>query len=181
MESSDEELIDAARRGDGESFAILYRRHVALVTAFVRRRVASPELAFDLTAETFAAAIEHLDQFRAEAGTVRGWLLGIAANQCRQAWRRGAVEDRARRRLGMERVVLDDAALERVETLASTTALEEALARLPAIERAAVEAHVMAEVPYRELAAELDCSHAVIRQRVSRGLRRLRGAMEDVS
>jgi hypothetical protein len=44
VESSDPELIDAARQGDGEAFAIVYRRHVAVVTAFVRRRVASPGL-----------------------------------------------------------------------------------------------------------------------------------------
>jgi RNA polymerase sigma-70 factor, ECF subfamily len=179
VERSDEQLIHAALRGDGEAFAVVYRRHAPLVTAFVRRRVASPELAFDLTAETFAAAIEHLGQFRAEAGTARAWLLGIAANECRQAWRRGAVEDRARRRLGMERAVLDDDALERVEALASTIDLEAALASLPPAERAAIDAHVVGEVPYDELATALACSNAVVRQRVSRGLRRLRDAMGE--
>jgi len=181
VERSDEELIAAALAGDGEAFAVVYRRHAGLVTAFVRRRVDSPELAFDLTAETFAAAIEHLEQFRGEAGTARGWLLGIAANQCRQAWRRGQVEDRARRRLGMERAVLDDDALEIVEALASNAPLQDALAQLPPAERAAVEEHVLGEVPYDELAAGLECSNAVVRQRVSRGLRRLRDVMEDVS
>jgi RNA polymerase sigma-70 factor, ECF subfamily len=176
---TDADLIQAARLGDGDAFAIVYRRHVAVVTAYVRRRVSTPELAFDLTAETFAAAIGHLDQYRADAGSVRGWLLGIAANECRQAWRRGAVDERARRRLGMQRVLLDDAALARVEEMASSAGLEEALSALPPAERVAVEAHVLDGVPYAELAADLGCSNAVVRQRVSRGLRRLRDAIGE--
>jgi RNA polymerase sigma factor (sigma-70 family) len=59
--------------------------------------------------------------------------------------------------------------------------LERALAQLPAAEREAIEGRVVDERGYAELAAELRCSQAVVRQRVSRGLRRLRSAMEERS
>jgi RNA polymerase sigma-70 factor (ECF subfamily) len=179
--TGDEELVAAARAGDGEAFAAFYRRHVTDITAYLRRRVATPELAFDLTAETFAAAAAGLDGFRSERGSARGWLFGIAANELRQAWRRGQVEARARRRLAMEPIVLDDEALARVDELADAADLERALAALPAAEREAIEAHVIDERGYAELADELRCSEAVVRQRVSRGLRRLRSVLEERS
>ncbi len=177
---SDEDLLTAAAGGDGDAFAAFYRRHVAAVTAFHRRRVPSAELAFDLTAETFASVVGALDRYDAERGSARGWLFAIAANEWRQALRRRQVEDRARRALALEPIVLDDAALARVEERAGSGAgaLAEALRALPPAEREAVEARVVGEGEYEEIAARLRCSEAVVRQRVSRGLRRLRKALE---
>jgi RNA polymerase sigma-70 factor (ECF subfamily) len=120
-----------------------------------------------------------LGQFDAARGSGRGWLFAIAANEWRQAIRRAAVEDRARRALGLEPIVLDDAALEAVERVASPGALEAALRELPAAEREAIEARVLDEAEYEDIAARLRCSEAVVRQRVSRGLRRLRATVEE--
>jgi hypothetical protein len=53
---SDTELLLAARTCS-EPFGVFYERHVASVLAFFRRRVPGPEEAFDLAAETFAAAL----------------------------------------------------------------------------------------------------------------------------
>ncbi len=52
---SDTELLLAARTSS-EPFGVFYERHVASVLGFFRRRVVGVEEAFDLTAETFAAA-----------------------------------------------------------------------------------------------------------------------------
>src|ERR687894_328491 len=51
----DDALLTASRR-DPEAFGAFYRRHERAVFAYFRRRVPTPELAADLTAETFAAA-----------------------------------------------------------------------------------------------------------------------------
>jgi DNA-directed RNA polymerase specialized sigma24 family protein len=48
-------LLDG--RSCSEPFGVFYERHFASVLAFLRRRVRGPEEAFDLTAETFAAAL----------------------------------------------------------------------------------------------------------------------------
>lgn len=177
MEATDEEFLRRAALGDADAFDRFYRRHASAITTYFRRRVPSADLAFDLTAETFASAVAGLDGFDPERGSARGWLFGIAVNESRQAWRRGQVEDRARRRLALEPVVLDDEALERVEAICSDGALEAALAALPAAEAQAVTARVVEERDYAEVAAALRCSEAVVRQRVSRGLRRLRRAL----
>lgn len=54
---TDRQLLEDARRGRGEMFEIIYRRHHAVVLAFLARRVQQPELAADLLAETLASLL----------------------------------------------------------------------------------------------------------------------------
>jgi DNA-directed RNA polymerase specialized sigma24 family protein len=54
---TDRQLLEEARGGRGEMFEIVYRRHHAVVLAFLARRVQQPELAADLMAETFASLL----------------------------------------------------------------------------------------------------------------------------
>jgi RNA polymerase sigma-70 factor (ECF subfamily) len=70
---SDSELLLAAR-SSSEAFGLFYERHVASVLAFFRRRVSSPEEAFDLTAETFAAALASVPRFEPGPEPPRSWL-----------------------------------------------------------------------------------------------------------
>jgi RNA polymerase sigma-70 factor (ECF subfamily) len=163
--------------GDAEAFGVFYARHEDAVLAFFLRRVRRPDLAADLTAETFAGALGSRRTHDPERGDARGWLFGIAHNVLAGSLRRGRVEDDARRRIGLERLVLDDAALARVEELLGAPALA-ALDGLPADQRAAVAGRVVLERSYEELAAALACSESVVRQRVSRGLRTLRARLE---
>ena len=75
--------------------------------------------------------------------------------------------------------MIDDDALERVEALASQSdAAVDALAGLSDVLREAVAGHVIDEREYRELAQALECSESVIRQRVRRGLARMRRRLE---
>ena len=80
----------------------------------------------------------------------------------------------------MERIALDDDAIERVESLVDDAALTEALTSLPAKQRAAIEAHVIDEREYGDVARELGCSESVVRQRVSRGLSAMRSTVEEI-
>ena len=76
-----------------------------------------PELAADLAAETFAAALVAARRFRGGGAPASAWLVGIARNVLAGSVRRSRVEDRARRRLGMEPIALDDELLARIERL----------------------------------------------------------------
>src|SRR3954447_23906901 len=148
---SDEALLAATRR-EPEAFAVFYRRHVRALIGYFLRRTRDAELAADLTAETFAAALDGCHRFRPERGPAVGWLYGIARRQLGHAHRRGAVEDRARRRLGMAPLALDDTTLERVEALADTAALSAALSALPPDQRDAVRSRVLDEREYADIA-----------------------------
>lgn len=177
---TDEELLRAAVEStDERAFAELYRRNVDVVLAYLRRRVPDSELAFDLTAETFAAAVLGARAYRGE-GPVVGWLLGIARNKLLESLRRGRVEAAARDRLAYEPMTFTDRDLELVEERAAgaSARLDRALAELPPDMRDAVVARVVEEREYPDIARELSCSEHLVRQRVSRGLRRLRASLE---
>jgi RNA polymerase sigma-70 factor (ECF subfamily) len=180
LDITDEALLRRVAEGDGTAFADLYRRHLNVVLAYVRRRISQPELVFDITAETFAAVALDAASYRGGAPVI-GWICGIARNQLGTALRKQRVEDDARRRLGLEPVVLSDADIERVEerVTAGAAGLEAALAGLPELHRQALLARVVDERDYREIATELQCSEQVVRQRVHRGLSALRAAMGD--
>ena len=178
-DAPDGALLAAARDGDGEAFAIFYRRYLPGVVALLLRETADREVTADLVAEVFAAAYLDAARYRdREGGSAGPWLRGIAHNKLRESRRRGRVEDRARRRLALEPQPLQDADLERVEELASQPGAAGLLDELPPRQRDAVHAHVVQERSYAEIAAELRCSEMVVRQNVSRGLARLRRQLQ---
>ncbi len=177
----DADLLAATVHGDADAFAAFYRRHLPAVVGFALRATGDPEIAADLAGEVFAAALAACGRYRPEHPSATPWLLGIAHNKLRESRRRGYVEDRARRRLQISPLTLTDDDLDRVEELAAASAgvALAAVEELPAAEREAVRARVIGERGYREIAAELRCSESVVRQRVSRGLARMRERMSD--
>jgi RNA polymerase sigma factor (sigma-70 family) len=117
-ECSDSELLVAART-TSEPFGLFYERHVASVLAFFRRRVPGPDEAFDLTAETFAAALASVPRFQPGPEPAQAWLFAIARNKLSEALRSSRIQDEARRALAMQPIQIDDEAIEILETIAS--------------------------------------------------------------
>lgn len=172
--ATDEQLLSAR---DAASFELFYCRHVDALIGFFARRTRDPELSADLTAETFAAALASRRRYRPEAGAAAGWLYGIGMKKLADAQRRGYAEQRARRRMGMERIDLSDDDLARIELLGAEAPALALVERLAPDQREAVTAHVLEERGYGEIAAELHTSEAVVRKRVSRGLANVRQRM----
>src|SRR5665213_1528838 len=113
---SDEALLDRAAR-DPQAFGLFYDRFEAELLRFFLRATHRGDLAADLTAEVFAGALASLASFDSTRGHARAWLYGIARHELADAWERGAVEDRARRRLRMEPLALTDERIERIEQI----------------------------------------------------------------
>jgi RNA polymerase sigma factor (sigma-70 family) len=174
----DARLLDALGSSP-EAFGVLYRRYERPLLGFLVRRTGQAELAADLAAETFAAALEALRRDRGPDGAFAPWLFGIARNKLAESRRRGAVEDGARRRLAMEPVTLTDAALEEIDGLGQDASLVEVVAELSADQREAITARIVAEDDYASIAERLDVSEMVVRKRVSRGLATLRARIEE--
>ena len=171
---SDEQLLTSHELG---SFSLFYRGHVDGLLGFFCRRTGDPELAADLTAETFAAALAGRHRYRPEAGSATAWLYGIATKQLAYAQRRAAAERRARRRLGMERLELLDSDIERISSLGEDTSARTWLHKLAPDQRDAITEHVIHERGYGELARAGETTEAVVRKRVSRGLAVMRTRM----
>jgi len=173
---SDERLLTETP-GRPAAFGVFYRRHEASVLGYFMRRTGNPELAADLAAETFASALLGVEGYRPERGEGIAWLYGIARHRLLRARERGRVEDRARRKLAMPRLEIDDELAERIERLAGEERAFELLEQLPTAQAEAVRAHVIDERSYKEIAASVEVSEAVVRKRVSRGLMTLRGLL----
>ena len=168
---------------DAAAFDELYDALAERVLVFFTRRVLDGQVALDLTGETFAIAFQRRRSFRGATQEEQdGWIFAIARSQLSRYWRRGRVEREALGRMGVEVPVIGDAELERIDELAATADVRARVAaeleRLPPDQRRALQAHVVEERPYAELAHEWGISEQAIRARVSRGLRSLGTTLE---
>lgn len=179
MDRLDDDELLSLTPARPEAFAVFYRRHERMMLGFFMRRTGEPELAADLAAETFAAALLSVRRFDPSLAPALAWTFGIAHNKLRRAREKKRVEDRARRKLGMPVMVLEDEAMERIERMGSDDRVVALLQRLPTDQARAVRARIIDEQPYSLIAAEVRCSESVVRQRVSRGLARLRSIVKE--
>jgi RNA polymerase sigma-70 factor (ECF subfamily) len=173
---SDRELLSAIAARDGDAFAAFHRRHLPRVLAFLVGETRDAEVSADLAAEVFSAVLLAAERYEPQSDSAAPWLVGIARNTLGASRRRGRVEHGARLRLGFEPLKVDDADPARTVSLADRGqgGLSDLLASLPRDQRDAVEARVLDERSYSDIASELSCLELVVRKRVSRGLARLR-------
>lgn len=80
------ELLQKAQAGHPDAVAGLLREHQAAIRSYVARLAPDPVGADDLAQEVFLAALRSLDRVDPALG-LRPYLLGIARNQVRLAWR----------------------------------------------------------------------------------------------
>ena len=120
----------ALRNVTSDQFTAAYRTHARSILIFLARRTYDPEVALDLTAETFAQAFEGRRRCRAATDEeVAAWLFGIARHVLSRSLRRGSAERRALTRLGVEVPSLEPEDLVRVVELAGLDELRGAVAR----------------------------------------------------
>ena len=156
-----------------EEFGCFYRRHARDLLGHLMRLTGDPDVAADLMAETFAAALASRAGFDPARGSAKGWLYGIAHKKLADYRRRGSAELRMLQRLGMERVELTVEDRREIEYLVGISAVELA-EELPRDQRAVIAARVIDERSYGEIAGQLAVSEQTVRKRVSRALTVLR-------
>lgn len=167
---SDEDLLLA---NTPAAFGEFYDRHARALMGYFVRRTGDPEVAADLTAETFASAIVAQRRFTTGGAPATAWLFVIAMRRLADYRRRGRVEERVRRSLEIERRPLSTEDADMISMLADD-AVSDLLIDLPIEQRDAVAARVVDDRDYADLAAATQTSEEVVRQRVSRGLATLR-------
>jgi RNA polymerase sigma-70 factor (ECF subfamily) len=118
--SDESQLLIQARSGAHE-FAAFYRHFERPVLGFFVNATGRSDLGADLTAETFARALEGVAAFDPTRGRADQWLFGIARHVLAESYRRGRVEASARARLGMPELILDDDTAETIGRLGSWT------------------------------------------------------------
>jgi RNA polymerase sigma factor (sigma-70 family) len=165
-----------------EAFSSLYEAASPDLLLWFARRVLQPDVALDLTAETFARAFKSRDRFRGGSREeALGWLYVIARRQLADYFRKGRADRRVVDALGIVMPELSQDEFERVEELADLERRREEisreLSRLSVDQREALELRIVNELPYADVAARLGVSEVTARSRVSRGLRALAVAL----
>ncbi len=81
--------VAAARRGEPDAWAVLFRRYQLPIYVYVVELVHHEQTALDIVQETFVSATRHLASLREDA-RFGSWLFSIAHQKCQQHWRRPA-------------------------------------------------------------------------------------------
>jgi RNA polymerase sigma factor (sigma-70 family) len=176
---SDAELL-ALTPSTPDAFDVFFVRHAKAIASYLWRHTGSQDVAADLTSETFAVALESVARYDPAKGDARGWLFGIAKITMLASYRQQRAERSARERLGHAVAGYSDEAWDAAQARidASLPGLIEGVDHLPRAERRAVVARILEERDYAEIAASEHATEAAIRQRVKRGLARLRKQVE---
>ena len=181
--TSEAELIQRARRGDGDAFDQLVRAHqdIAFRTAWLV--CGSSADAEDAAQEAFVKAWRALGRFR-QGAPFRPWLLAIVANEARNrrrsAGRREALaltlRAAAERRPSDGAASPPEAAVLRAER---RDALLAALEQLGDDDRAVLGCRHLLGLTEEETAAALGIRRGTVKSRTSRALERLRAQLGD--
>ncbi len=161
------ELVRAARAGSDAAFARLVERHQAPVRAFLRRLLGRNwDEADDLAQDVFVAAWGSLGRLK-DPGGFRSWLLGIAWRKAQDRMRSG-LRSQAR-----DRSWLDETAPAGGVSQEDRLALADAMAELPADQRACVALCLADGWSHAEAAEALGLPLGTVKSHVARGRARL--------
>jgi len=179
---SDEELLRAHVDGDREAFGLLFHRHRDRLWAVALRTMGNREDAADGLQDGMVAAYRRAGTFRGDAA-VTTWLHRVVVNACLDRIRAAKVrrtevlpddleEYRDRGSLAASTPATEDPADLSVRAERRRLVLD-ALAELPAEQRAALVLVDMEGYPVADAAAMLDCAVGTVKSRCSRGRARL--------
>jgi RNA polymerase sigma factor (sigma-70 family) len=160
-----------------EEFEQVYLRNVDVLMGYFARRCRDPHTVADLTSETFVRAMDGFAGFDPRRGSDRAWLFGIAARVFARHCEQSAGGRDAVARLGGHRALGVDEIeelTERIDAEREGAALMRRCARLPAVERAAIELVDLDGLSPKEAAQALGVSGVAFRKRLSRARSRLR-------
>lgn len=161
-------LIEAAQR-DRAAFAPLYERYVDQIFAYAHTLTRNRELAEDVTASTFAKAIEDLPRFEWRGVPYSAWLYRVAANLVARQARRPPWSE-----LDSHQPV-DDASPELIAERHSREAeVRAAVSRLPDAQRQAVLLRFGGDLRNREIAEIMERSEGAVKLLTFRAMTTLR-------
>jgi RNA polymerase sigma factor (sigma-70 family) len=157
-------------KASAQDFAEAAKRHLDDVHAFLVYLTGDRAVAEDLTAETFARALERWHRYDPRRGGSRTWLCQLARSTALDHFR---AEDRRRRREGRYAVAELRESAEPVFGEGLSPALERALAQLSAAEREVVALRIVLELDGEGAARVLGISTTACSTRLSRALAKL--------
>ncbi|MCA9718428.1 MAG: sigma-70 family RNA polymerase sigma factor [Myxococcales bacterium] len=176
--ASDEDLVGAMARGNGDALGRLYDRYAALLLATASRILRHPQRAEDLVHDVLMEAWRKAGSYRRERGSVRTWLLvrlrSRALDRIRSEQR--ARVDTVPSPPRVVDTVHGDPALNMERAQVRT-----AVASLPVAQREVLELAYFGGLSSREIAHQLGIPVGTVKSRTAAGLGKLRSALESRS
>lgn len=162
--------------GDHRAFERVFDRHSDLVYRFVRRRTGDTQLAEDLTAQVFLEAWRQRARVEPSQGSMRPWLLGVAANLVRRHWRTLGRRSKALSRLPLPSTQDDlaESVVGGVDAQRRLADVRHRIESLPARQSEVLLLWAWEQLDYAEIAAVLGVPIGTVRSRLSRARDSLR-------
>jgi RNA polymerase sigma-70 factor (ECF subfamily) len=158
-------------------FEVVFEQYHSVVYEYLAR-AAGRDRADEYAGDVFVAAFAARVRYDPELGTVRAWLIGIAANIHRTRARSNRRGRRAWGRIGGDREGDEDVGYEvveeRLDYRRQLAWVAEFLAELPGPDRDVLVLYAWAELTYAEIAQALGVEVGTVRSRLSRARGRLR-------
>ena len=194
----DADLVSRINDRDEEALAVAYDRHADAIYGSLVRFLGDRESAEDVVQETYLALWQRAHQFDARAGSLLGWLLGIARHKAidrfRAASRRPKIvapwTDRSDSGTRDAPAILAD------QTVGTATADDDpedaaarewtrsvvrtALSTMPDLERQVLQLAYDRGLSQSEIAARLGWPLGTVKTRTRRALASMREALDDV-
>ncbi|MSP69561.1 MAG: sigma-70 family RNA polymerase sigma factor [Bacteroidetes bacterium] len=169
--TAEEAEIDAAR-GNPAKFAPLYNRYYARILGFVYQRVETKDDAYDITAQTFIAALENIGKYKSLGVPFSAWLFRIALNELSSYYRKAKV----RQSINIDDTQVVDVLTELGEENSAITdaRLMKAMQQLEPSEIQLLEMRFFDKRPFKEVCEVLNISETAAKARVYRLLERLK-------
>jgi RNA polymerase sigma-70 factor, ECF subfamily len=169
--TAEEVEIDAAR-GNPAKFAPLYNRYYARILGFVYQRVETKDDAYDITAQTFIAALENIGKYKSLGVPFSAWLFRIALNELSSYYRKSKV----RQSINIDDTQVVDVLTELGEENSAITdaRLMKAMQQLEPSEIQLLEMRFFDKRPFKEVCDVLNISETAAKARVYRLLERLK-------
>ena len=185
MADEERQLVEAAQRGDVESFNGLVRLYEGRVYNLCYRMLGDADSAADAAQDAFLSAFRNLRSFR--GGSYRSWMLRIATNTCYDVLRArkrrptvsldvdtGDEEESSPLQIADSAESPDDFALRRELAVA----IQKGLSAIPEEQRIILVLSDIQGLAYEEIAQITSTNLGTVKSRLSRGRARLREVLK---
>jgi RNA polymerase sigma-70 factor (ECF subfamily) len=173
QEFIDQILILRCQLRDRQAFAELIDRYQRPLRYFIARLVGDPDLADELSQETWLAVLSRIHTLR-NAATFSVWLYRIARNKVYQEFRRRKVTIELDE--GLEAA---DNTVDKIGSFEDVAKLHRCLEKLKPLHKEVLLLRFLEEMSYEQMADVLDCNIGTVRSRISHAKFALKKEMEE--
>lgn len=168
------ELLSRSSRGDEKAFAALYDATSARAYGLALRVVRDPAQAEEVTQEAYLDVWRHSSRYRADRGSVIGWLLTIVHRKAVDRVRSAEAATRRDETYHLQADVDHDQTVEALQTSLDSQRVRTALAQLTTNQREALGLAFYGGYTHTEVAAMLDLPLGTAKTRIRDALIRMR-------